>query len=160
MKKLLSLIALAACLLIAPSKAHATGGCFLYWQCNPVFFLLGGSVYVQHPDGSGYTVDYLSYNPRACYGVQNGSRIYAFRPAQHDNCAAETWGASWFCACNSSGGVDCAPSSSSLTLADNALYEIYQGYVNCGCPTGASYGGISPITIVQCSTKAPPPPPQ
>lgn len=151
MKKLISLIMLAASMLLAsPQKSEALGGCFMYWRCHSTFFLLGGSVYVQHPDGSGYTVDFNTYDPKAQYGLQNGSVIYAFRAPQHSDCAFTVWGSSIFCECNSTGGVNCEPGGGTMSIGDGVLYEVFQAYLHCDCPNGSSYGGVSPITVVRC----------
>jgi len=148
MKKLLLL---ATLLFSLATAADASPGCLFYWSPQTLFFQSGGSVTVRHTDGSFYTINLADVTPGAQYTLVAGDLVYVYPPT----CAVWYWGWTYFCPCNSSGGVTCG--AAQPMQVGGVVYTQFSVFENCNCPNGSSSAGLTYVFSKYCEQQPPPP---
>lgn len=150
MKKLLTIVGLALALMLSPTKTQAGGGCSMSWQGNQGFFNGLNYVVVYQAAGGQYTVNWQNFNPSTQYPLAAGDQVMIYRYSGHTNCYQWTWGYFNFCECLAVPPYIECPPPAPLTLGNGVLYEKYEAYLDCHCPTNPSHGGLSLIQVVNC----------
>ena len=123
-------------LLSVSLRAFGVGGCFAYWNPNPSYFRAGGSITVNHADGTVDRINALNYDLHGQYSLSNTDYVYVYPP----DCGLWTWGYTTFCVCNNQQGITCG--NPEPQQVGSATYKQVQVYISCGCPNGTSDFGM------------------